>query len=316
MEDQPIDLIKYVNDSSFDNRDGERFFRIVGYTCLTFTAKKEYFHYELGKNHIINLYGSIQYYDDLKYHYYSDDSGLKISFDSNAMEVKKTDVGLWLLLIIPYTDKGKHVDYIENEIIGLFSMFFGQNYAFEVRFRNDFRYSDMNLQMYGGVIENPEKINKLDINKENMQIFSGIIDQIENIDEINKNKVLSSLRWYRKANGQFGVEGFIYLWTALEIIGKNGTQELRLLKEKMVIMYDLKDEEIENKTYIGHIESFRGKVLHRGFDNPIDGKILDYIRLIIDDLVIYEITKDKHKRALYYLTANRNEIIRLIDGYI
>jgi hypothetical protein len=314
MKEEQIDITTWINDSSYPQNEKEKYYRISAYTSLTFFAKKDTFHYKLGNNHIVSLYGSIEYFIGFKYHLFSTEKGLNIAIDSSPMDKKKTEEGLWLLLLIPYVEEGKPADYIENEIIGIFSMFFGQNYAYENVFRNDYRYADKNFQMYGPAIESPDKVNKLDITKENMDLFSEIISRLDREDEEIQKKVLSSLRWYRKANGQFGVEGFIYLWTALEIIGKNGTQELKILKEKMIDIYEIDETSIESITYIGHIESFRGRVLHQGFDKPINNNILDYIRSIIDDLIIYEIIKERSKRALIFLSEHRKEMISAIDS--
>jgi hypothetical protein len=261
------------------------------------------------------IYGQIGYIPGIVMKTYSSDAGVNMAIESVDMTEKKTPEGFWLLLAIPYDNKSKQAKYLEDEIVGMFSLFFGQSYAYSKMFTNDFSYPKKEMQMYGPTIENPKLAHILPVNSITMKTFSFLLASLDSTDQLVNSTILSTLRWYKKATGEYGVEGFVFLWTALEIIGKNGSQNLVILKKKMMEKYKIDKVKFEQFFYIGHLESFRGKVLHQGIDKPIEGIILDYLRCIIEDLVIDALSDNHSHRAKEYIEENRKALIKAIDEY-
>ena len=315
VKNENLNLFDYVDDESFAPETKSDPFEIVTFSTLTFTAPTASFHQKLGRNHCFFIYGSVGYIPGVKTRQYSKAGSLAISIDSVDMTEKKTDEGFWFVLVIPFDEKSPNVQHTEDELVGMFSMYFGQHWAYEKIFHNDYILPSRTLEMSGPSIESPEHVKKVDVTNQSMTKFSEIVVQLENSSAEVREKVFATLRWYRKATGQFGIEGFVFLWTGLEVVGKDGSQELRILRAKMIDLYQVEESQIENQFYIGHLESFRGKVLHKGYDAPIDGKILDYLRRLIDDLLINLITGEKSNRAQLFMKENRKQIIAAVESY-
>lgn len=308
-----LNLLDFVVPTDFTENSKDKNIRIVAYSTISSNKNREFFHQKIDNSNIFLFYGSLPYYSSTTSNIVSTDKGIQLNINDCDDKQKNSPEGFWLILVIPYDSLSKPVDFIEDELVGFISVYFGTSYTYDVFFRNDYRYEDKRLMLFSRVINTPATITRVAMNKETIAYFRVLISRYLKLSDEKACVVLSCLRWYSKATGRNGVEGFIFLWTSLEVIGKDGTQKLRILKDKMINIYNIKDSDIENTFYIGHIESFRGKILHNGHDYPVNMILLEYLRCLIEDLLLNFIIGNKTKRALNYIETNRDLIIKAVS---
>ncbi len=297
---EEIDLFGLVKEDDFPVNSEEKLIRIMAFTAVVTDLQKNTYHYKLFNSHCILFYGTIKYFSDIKQRFICDQQGFKILNDELDLTEKKSDEGWWLAFVIPYGNKTKGIDLIEHEVIGLFSLFFGQNYTYSLLFKNDYHYGTRNVQLSGPTFINPTTIRMTEINTRSVDFFNLLLKNYGSSDIQKQNQIQSALRWYQKAAKSNDTASFICLWTAVEILGKDGNVNLNILKRKMIQIYSIAEEEIEDVFCIGHIESFRGKVIHKGFDEPMHGHLLEYLRCLIKDLTIFTLAENRTQELLIF----------------
>ena len=92
-----------------------------------------------------------------------------------------------------------------------------------------------------------------------------------------------SLRWYDEAKRVSGIDAFLKLWFAIEILAMPDTTSISPVRDKLQQIYP--DGDVEAEFGIGRIFGLRGRIVHQGVRVDLSPKLLGYLGALYVDLL-------------------------------
>lgn len=97
-----------------------------------------------------------------------------------------------------------------------------------------------------------------------------------------RTQVELSLRWYDEAKREGGIDAFLKLWFAIEILAMPDTTSISPVRDKLQQIYPNRD--IEAEFGIGRIFGLRGRIVHQGVRVDLSPRLLGYLGALYADL--------------------------------
>lgn len=256
----------------------------------------------------------------LKFH--ENDEILRLSpegapnFSFNVKE-KETEPGIWLVFIIPFKVDGvegdsANIKFIISALTGFLSCLIGRNIVYRNIFNQIVHFEKKETQFSGPTYLNPLALPKPAIGGDRTNLIEKIFATINNITEPKKNKIVLSLHWYEQGEFSVGIDSFLKIWIALEVLGMDRTTNIRPLNEILAKGYAISIDRAKNKYGIGIIYGFRSRIVHDGEKPPITCYFLDYIKGIYLDILLTILDFPIEGRAEEILKGSNFELRNLL----
>ena len=192
--------------------------------------------------------------------------------------------------------------YNISTIKGLLSIVFNQDIVYKEVFEEDFSLIDNQYGHATKAIKSPSYHGDYKI--DNLNEIEKFQHTISEHDHIEQSRIQLSLRWVNDALHSTGIDSFLKLWIAIELLFIRKDGRIHILKKKLRALYDMNDQTEFGKMSIERIYSLRKKIVHSGEIPSISSYIIDYIFLIFRDLFCYEYMRTEEKKALKFLFQN------------
>lgn len=287
-----LTFIQYVPSDWIENRHVKNVW-ISGYRVFIDKSKLNFIEkiIDLTDIRLVLIFGRFSYLDtkDAKIDFYPDGRGF-VDGTKIRREISKEDI--YLLIITPYEKDSLNLNeaVIKDKIdayLGLLILIFGRNIVFENIFENQFGIIENKVSAFAARCENPLYFAFPNINDENINIVQSINSFTQQQPNAIKNRLLLSLRWFKNANYDSGVDAFLKFWIALEIVAMPDNTDIRPINKILVQIYNLSLEDTQNKFNIGRLFGLRAKIVHDGKIIPIHQNLLKYIGAIYKDIYFY-----------------------------
>src|SRR6266567_2096216 len=110
-----------------------------------------------------------------------------------------------------------------------------------------------------------------------------------------------------------GLDGFLSIWIAIEVIGMPDTSNIRPAIESLAKIYQLDYRTAVNRFQLGRIQDFRSKIVHNGQMFPIYSLLIEYLEAIYIDLLMETLNLPHERRAEQVLNYPQFDIGKLIN---
>src|SRR6266567_5271826 len=289
---------------------------IVGYRMMQ-VARKDFTQgqsiLDLGDVRAIFNYGSLSYMDASDVLEFATDHVRSIN--KSKFVSKATNIGGWTVLITPYVRDGVQRSELEtrNSIIvaeALLSALNSPNMVYEKVYENIVELYPIKTSASAPVflaINQPPNLQP-----SALQLLSQSSVNLQALPENMRNRVNLSLRWYRKSSVQ-GLDGFLSIWIAIEVIGMPDTSNIRPAIESLAKIYQLDYRTAVNRFQLGRIQDFRSKIVHNGQMFPIYSLLIEYLEAIYIDLLMETLNLPHERRAEQVLNYPQFDIGKLIN---
>lgn len=203
-------------------------------------------------------------------------------------ESRKTNVGGWTILITPYVSDG--VQPLEAETRdsiaiaeGILSAFNSLNLVYEKVFENTVELSPTKVSASAPpflVFTRPPNLQA-----PALQLLSQASVHLQALPENVRNRATLSLRWYSKSLREGGIDAFLSIWIAIEVIGMPDTSNIKPAVESLARIYQVDFQTAKDCFQLGRIQDFRSKIVHDGKMFRIHSLLNTYLEAIYVDLL-------------------------------
>src|SRR5260370_36618921 len=253
----------------------------------------------------IFLYGKLSYMDSSNIFQVGIDHAYNIN--STKFDTKETNIGSWTILITPYMSDGvqRSEPDTKNSIVvaeGILSALNSPNIVYQKIYENIIDLSSSTTTAFSPIILNPGTNPPPNIKASALQLLSQSTVNLHALPENIQNRVKLSLRWYSKSLIEVGIDGFLSIWIALEVIGMPDTSNVRPAIDSLAKIYQLDLRTAVNRFQLGRIQAFRSKIFHQDQMFPIHFLLTKYLEAIYIDLLIETLSLPRERRAEKVLT--------------
>ncbi|MCX6558052.1 MAG: HEPN domain-containing protein [Candidatus Aminicenantes bacterium] len=246
---------------------------------------------DLDEIRLVFLFGKFSYLDtkDAKIDFLPEG---KFRFDQTKIKRAISNEDVYLLIITPFDKNSANWNeaVIKEKVdiyLGLLILFFGRNIAHELIFENVYGISDNQVSASAARCENPLFFPSPDLNEEKFNNIFLVNKFILQKPEDEKNRFLLSLRWFKNANFDSGVDAFLKYWIALEIIAMSNNTDIQSINQILGKIYNLPLVGIQKTFNMGRLYGLRSKIIHNGKIIPIHQNLLKYIEAIYKDVYYF-----------------------------
>lgn len=252
---------------------------------------------DLGEVRVIFNYGTLSYMDTSEVLEFGTDHVRNVN--QAKFVSKETNVGGWTILATPYMRDGiqrtdKETKESINVVEGLLSALNSPNIVYEKVFENIVELSPIKTTAFSPVFVMLNHPPNLDSSA--LQLLSQASVNLHALPEDVKNRVELSLNWYSRSLVR-GLDGFISIWIAIEVIGMPDTSNIKPAVETLAKLYQIDYRTAVNRFQLGRIQDFRSKIVHDGKLFPVHSLLSTYMEAIYIDLLTEKLNLPHEERA-------------------
>lgn len=122
-------------------------------------------------------------------------------------------------------------------------------------------------------IVNPLSTEVTDFNR--ILILEALSKSILSLPEDEQGRYRLSFRWFAQSLTHSGVDAFLELWIAFESLLMK-TTNIKPINELLSAMYSIPLQVVQKDFMVGRLQSFRSKIVHRGYMLPVHSLLNDY----------------------------------------
>jgi len=269
-------------------------YRMVHVTQENFTPSPPAI--DLGDVRVIFTYGKLGYMDATSNFELGKDHARTINFSK-----KETNIGGWTILITPYVRDGVERSELEtrNSLAvaeGILVAFNNRNLVYEKVFDNITEVSTGKATFFSPAFALFSRSPSLQVSK--LQLLSQCSLNMQALPKNVRNKVALSLRWYSKSlKEQNGIDGFLSIWIAIEVIGMPDTTDVKPAVTSLAQIYQIDYQTAKDRFQLGKIQGFRSGIVHNGKMYSIHSLLTAYIEAIYIDLLTSLLNLPSQRRA-------------------
>ena len=132
---------------------------------------------------------------------------------------------------------------------------------------------------------------------EDMLVVS-ISQKIALLEITLQTRIKLALRWIDSAEHETqGIDEFLKLWFAIEIISMPDTTDIKPLCNQLAIIYNIEKSKVQEYFSIGLIFGLRSKIVHNGLNIGIHDQLNQYLRAIFYDILLSICSLPTKKKA-------------------
>ncbi len=264
---------------------------MVGYRRMMQTTRQDFSQLlivDLGDVRAIFVYGNLSYRDSSNILEFGDDHVYHIN--ASKLETKETNIGSWTILITPDVSDGlqRPEPEIRNSISiaeGLLAAINSPNMVFKKVFENIVELPSLTTTTFSPIMTNAATDLSPNLTAQALQVLSLSSANLQALPENIQNRVKLSLRWYSKSLIEIGIDGFLSIWIAIEVIGMPDTSNIRPALETLAKIYQVDYRTAVNRFQLGGIQNFRSKIVHDGKMFPVHFLLTKYLGAVYIDLL-------------------------------
>ncbi len=222
--------------------------------------------------------------------------------ESDSIPTKNVKDAVYLAVTTPSIIDGveRKLTNVEDAICHAVSMMMcviGRSVAYEHVFDTVYHLNGKDQTIYSLAIDNYWVFGRPSLGRLSLKYLSLLENKLSSMPVETKNKILLSLRWFKMACHDKGIDAFLKFWISIEILSMPKT-DIRPLRTFLANAYCIPVANIDKHFGVGRIYGFRCHNVHDGFMNRIDGHFLRYISCIFSD-VLFQILElpPMHKAA-------------------
>lgn len=236
------------------------------------------------------IYGSVSYLDRGEF---------SIEFNQNHQaiinvnpEFRSTKVCGHLLLAHPFQIDGLNGDesVVRKRVsayAGLFASFFGRNCVFELEFENIVHCAGDKVEVCSPVFENPYFFGVPDLSIKNVEYFKLVVSHLSGLNQEVRNRIELAFHWFEASLRNIdGIDTFIKLWVAIEVLAMPDTTNIRPANELLAASYGLSVQEASDRFMLGRLFGLRSRIIHNGEKIPMHQEILRLMEALFIDLLL------------------------------
>ncbi len=287
-----FDLTPYFSSDWFSDLDKSSI-HISVYSLPTIKAK------ELPRSTIIYDFVTIQargVISHCSYTYY-DISELSPPFrslnslrmESDSIPIRTVKPAVYLAIASPFMIDGveKKLPDVENTISHAVSMLMcviGRSVAYKHIFNTIYNLNNKGLTLISPSIDNHWVFGQPSLGRLNMRYLSLLENQLRKMPQEFKDKISLSLRWFKMASHDKGIDAFLKFWIAIETVALPKTN-IKPLRTILANAYCIPEDDVDKHFGVGRIYGFRCDNVHDGFFNRIDSHFLRYMSCLFSDVL-------------------------------
>ena len=228
------------------------------------------------------------------------------------MEIRNTPDGVWLIATAPIVSGDEQS--AKNSILsaaGLVSAWGGRNATYDKYFDFVCECSMDRVSVCSPTILNPAALRSPD--------FCAAVELVALSDGFSKQsdddraRIELALRWFADSFHRFGVDAFLSLWVALEVLTMSTTN----VKDANVMLsraYCVSVATASQRFLLGRLQGYRSSIVHGGDRGPIHHLLLDYLEAVFVDCLYHSLGQVVPKRASKLLSQQGPELQRVLQA--
>jgi len=192
----------------------------------------------------------------------------------------------FLLLLTPWESEHPNPELLAHDRLessaGLVAAVLGENAVYARVFENKIGLNEVRTEGVGPVVRVPSASTpRLDGSAlEELRLLDAAI---ASQDASARERGRLSLRWFRAATLDSGVDAFLKYWIALETLAMPDTTDIREIKRLLASAYSSPSG--TDPFQIGRLFGLRSRIVHDGLRMGITAAVESYLRAIYTDLL-------------------------------
>ena len=235
----------------------------------------------------IAFLGKPQYWHPGEFSIAPSDGRSPLRFELRDPKNVEAELGTYLLVITPFPNDPVPEDEPNTKrriaaLITLVRLRLGRNAAFDLLFENQ-RSPDGKAHAATPGRENPVFFGAPDMSQEANASVEALARAIEGSER--RDALLLSLRWLDQSLSASGVDAFLRLWVALEIVGMPDETNVHPLVETLAGAYGIDYPTARTRFLIGPLHGVRSAIVHDGYTGPLGGLLSKYLQAVFIDVL-------------------------------
>jgi hypothetical protein len=256
--------------------------------------------------------GEVGYREDVKVtRFWIDEQSCFNVVDPEPTRILQTPDGIYALFISPFTvamgsNAGERIAEDRIDIaVGLLGSFQGRNIVFRKMYVNTYSFETKRAAAWSEAIPVPLSFRPPRLTAEGVRPVLEAEKAIWSLSEPERNRVHLSLKWFRDAMFDLGVNAFLKYWFAIETLSMPSTTDIGPLNDILRDVYCLTSRmEASAHFHTGLLFGLRGRIVHDGKIVPIDGRILLYLEYLYHDILRQLLQIPSERRLEHLLRAS------------
>ncbi len=256
--------------------------------------------------------GEVGYREDVKVtRFWIDEQGHFNVVDPEPTKIVKTPDGIYALFMSPYmvvagSNAGELVAEDRIDVaVGLLGSFHGRNIVFRRMYANTYSFETQRATASSEAIPVPLSFPFPVLTADGVRPTLLAEKAIWSLTEPERNRVHLSLRWFRDAMFDIGVNAFLKYWFAVETLSMPSTTDIGPLNDILCKIYGLPSRaEASDQFHTGLLFGLRSRIVHDGKIVPIDGRILRHLECLYHDALRHLLQIPSEKRLEYLVRTS------------
>lgn len=214
----------------------------------------------------------------------------------------------WIVFLIPKSLRPEHEQIATIE--GYVRLVFGRNSLDHQVFKQQFAAGQHTLS--SAVVMNPFFRIAFPFSEQNLGSLQFLEKLIDSGTLEAQDRLKRSLGWYTSAVSSNGVDSFLRIWIAIEMLFTNSEYVVNELAKKVAEAYKIEAVEAKEKFQLGKLFGLRSLIVHRGSTDGFNDAVVDVLSFLYFDLLVFELNKEHSRRAEEFLSAKSTTMKELL----
>lgn len=195
---------------------------------------------------------------------------------------------------------------------GLLNAYLGENSVHSSVFSYKLNLETETPEFSTNILKNPLAVNFPKVSSEQISTLQKMVEIFLQKDSEIQNRLSLSLRWFMKSSEDI-TDSFLYLWVAIETLAMPNIPNIKPIKQTLAKIYNLSSEQEIGRFHIGRLFNLRSNIVHNGKIFPSHTLIIEYMRAIYTDLLLFEFNQEPLLLAYPYIEKNEADLLKLIN---
>jgi hypothetical protein len=248
--------------------------------------------------------GNLSYREEVKVtRFWIDDARRFNIVEPEPTAILKTPDGLYAIFmshytVTPDTNQGELEAQRRIEIAAaLFDSFQGRNVIFQKMYENTYNFETKAALSWSAPILVPFSYPTPDLTAAGFKQIIAAERARWSLGDVERNRLELSLRWFLQGSFATGIDAFLKLWFAIEVLAMPSDTNIAPLNDVVANIYELTDGKQASATFhIGLLFGLRSKIVHRGFMPALDDRLLRYCEHLYHDVLRHSLNLPSERR--------------------
>ena len=268
----------------------------------------------------IAFWGKFQYYSIDEVNLVPKENGI-LHFELKSPELKTSKIGPWVHFLAPYSQNDQNQETSIKKKIkaarALMCSVLGRNAVDQHFCDNVLNLRTGNISGFSPVFKNPFTDPQPIFTIDSIERMQEIYKRIENICvEKTENRYNLSLQWFNDSLDDDGVDAFLKVWIAIEVLLMQSSENIKPLKNLLVKGYGISSQDTTEKYLIGYLCGLRGAIVHDGTVTSLHYGVTRYLEELYKDFLCLSLGLPCPKYAKQYLNGCEFDLKNIIKGYL